>query len=515
MSDNNQRRSNIRVLPMEPEQQLNNMAGKLPPQAVELEEVVLGAIMLEKDALAKVIHFIKPECFYKEANERVYRACVQLFELSEPIDILTVTQRLKRTGDLDVVGGAHYVSHLTDRVASSANIEVHARIILQKFIQREAIRFSADTIRQAYEETTDVFELLDGLQTGVNDLVAGILKKSEKGTGELMKEVMDRLDVVATSDGAVTGVPTTLKKLDEVTGGWQKGDLIIMAARPGMGKTGFLKTIIKATAVERKKPILLFSIEMSAIQNMNRLISEDTGVRAKDFDSKKFLEKVTFKDVADAGQKYFGPNGEPLLIIEDSASMTINELRAKAKLICSKHDIQIILVDYLQKISAEGDNRNLEVEKITWGLKQLAKDLNIPVLALSQLSRAVEGRTSKKPQLSDLRDSGAIEQDADVVGFIYRPEYYGLTELEGGESSHQVAFIDIAKQRNGSTGEIKVRFIDYLTKFQDWEEPLHWGNASANPYSPSAGMTPSPDFATLPVVIKKRDPFALEEEEPF
>ena len=512
---NSQKRSNIRVLPMEPAQQLNNMAGKVPPQAVDLEEVVLGALMLEKNALAKVIDRLKPECFYKESHSIIYRACLQLFELSQPVDILTVTQQLKKTGELDLVGGAFAVSQLTNRVASAANIEEHTFIILQMFIKREGIRFGAGIIKDCYDETTDVFDNVDKMQTGLNDLVSGILKKSEKGTSELMKEVMDRLDVVATSDNAVTGVPSLLKKVDEVTGGWQGGDLIIMAARPGMGKTGYLKTVIKATALERKKPVLLFSIEMSAIQIMNRLISEDTGVRAKDFDSKKFLEKTTFKDVSDAGQKYFGPHGEPLLIIEESASLTINELRAKAKLICSKHDIQIIMVDYLQKVSSTGDNRNLEVEKVTWGLKQLAKDLNIPVLALSQLSRAVEGRTSKKPQLSDLRDSGAIEQDADVVGFIYRPEYYDMMELEDGSSSHQVAFIDIAKQRNGSTGEIKVRFIDYLTKFQDWEEPLHWGNASANPYSPSAGMTPSPDFATLPVAIKKRDPFALEEEEPF
>jgi len=484
--------------------------GKMPPQAIELEEVVLGAIMLEKDALVRVSDILKPHFFYKDAHAIIYKACVSLYESSTPVDILTVTQHLKGTGELDIVGGAFYISQLTNRVASSANIEAHTYIILQMFVKREGIRFGVEAIKAGYEPTSDVFQMIDHLQTGISDLSASILKKTEKGTSELMKEVMDRLDLVMSSENAITGVPSTLKKMDEVTGGWQKKDLIIIAARPGMGKTGFLKTIIKANAIERKKPILLFSIEMSAIQNMNRLLSEDTGVRAKDFDSKKFLEKITLKDVADAGQKYFGDNGEPLLIIDDTASITINELRAKAKFICSKYPIQMILIDYIQKVEAEGENQNLRVGKVAWGLKQLAKDLDLPVLALSQLSRAVESRTSKKPQLSELRDAGAIEQDADVVGFIYRPEYYGLTELEDGSSSHEVAFIDIAKQRNGSTGEIKVRFIDYLTKFEDWSDSTPLGSSSLGiaPYNPTAGITPSTDFT-----VPRRD--SAWDEEPF
>ena len=440
--------------------------GRVPPQAVDLEEAVLGAIMLEKDALTAIIDILKPESFYKEAHRIIYNAIVELFNKSQPVDILTVISQLKSTGELDLIGGAFYISQLTNRVASSANVEYHARIILQKFIQRELIRVSSEIIKDAFEDTTDVFDLLDRAEQNLFAVSEQNIRRQQGEIHQLMKEAIKDIETARDSETKMRGVPSGFVALDRITNGFQRSDLIILASRPGMGKTALALTLARNMAVDHKKPIAFFSLEMSSVQLVTRLISAETQLNS---------DKLRKGDLQDFEWQQLNTKIRALedakIFIDDTPGLSIFELRAKCRRLKAQNDVQMVFVDYLQLMVGTQDhkgNREQEISQISRSLKALAKELDIPIMAMSQLSRAVETRAGdKKPILSDLRESGAIEQDADIVLFIYRPEYYGLTEDENENSMAGLATISISKHRNGATGDIQLRFIRDFAKFAD------------------------------------------------
>lgn len=441
--------------------------GKVPPQAIELEEAVLGALMLEKDALTTVIDIIKPETFYKDSHQRIFSAIQQLFGKSEPIDMLTVANQLKNTGELDLVGGPYYISQLTSRVASAANIEFHARILSQKYIQRELIRVSSDIIRDSFEDTTDVFELLDRAEDNLFRVGESNLRRSSEDINTLLRQAVKQIEDARKHEGNIIGVPSGFTDIDRITAGWQRSDLIILAARPGMGKTAFVLTIARNAAVEHGKTVAVFSLEMSALQLVTRMISSETEISADKL-RKGNLENHEWEQLTSKITKLI----DAKLIIDDTPALTIFELRAKCRRIMQKQgNVDLIIIDYLQLMSGGSDNsgnREQEISNISRSLKALAKELNVPIICLSQLNRSVESRGGlKKPLLSDLRESGAIEQDADMVFFIYRPEYYKLDQDEQGNSTQGLAEIIIAKHRNGPTAEVKLKFVAQYAKFLD------------------------------------------------
>jgi replicative DNA helicase len=496
-----------------PTNNLQLVEGKMPPQAVELEEAVLGALMLEKDALTNAIDILKPESFYKDSHSRIFNAIFELFSRSEPVDILTVTQELKKTGELEMVGGAYYITQLTNRVASAANVEFHARIVAQKFIQRELIRVSTKTINDAYEESSDVFDLLDNAESSLFSIVEGNIKKNYDKMSTLIKKAIEQVEAAKNSKGTFSGVQSGLTSLDRITAGWQKSDLVIIAARPAMGKTALVLTMARNAAVDFNKPVAIFSLEMSSLQLVTRLIASESELSSEKL-KKGTLEEYEFQQLNDKIQKL----SVAPLFIDDTPALSVFELRAKARRLKEQHKIQLIIVDYLQLMTAGGEgkgNREQEIATISRSLKGLAKELEIPVIALSQLSRAVETRGGdKRPQLSDLRESGAIEQDADMVMFIHRPEYYNITEDAEGNDTRGMAELIIAKHRNGPIDTAKTRYIGQFTKFADLDT---FGQGQIEGYSsPSAGMMPSTDFdAPSTSVIRGSKMNDIEEDHPF
>lgn len=467
--------------------QIGLEVGKVPPNAMDLEEAVLGALLLEKDALNDVIEILQPACFYREENRHIYSAIQDLFQESEPIDILSVTNHLKKTGQLELVGGAYAIAKLTDRVASSANAEFHARIILQKHIQRELIRVSGEMYHEAFEDTTDVFDLLDKAEQGLFAVTQGNIRKDVDKMSSLIALAVEGIEKASREDGTVRGVPSGFVEVDRVTAGWQKQDLLIIAARPGMGKTSFVLSMARNMAVDHNRPIAVFSLEMSSIQLTNRLIASETELSASKL-REGSLEPHEWEQL---NSKLHRLSQAPIFI-DDTPALSVFELRAKCRRLKAQHKIELVMVDYLQLMTAGGDgknggNREQEISTISRSLKGIAKELDIPVIALSQLSRNVENRGgTKRPQLSDLRESGAIEQDADMVMFIYRPEYYGLEETETGMSTDGFAELIIAKHRNGALKDVPLRFIQNLAKFTDWEN---------NEYSFTQSMPISDEFS--------------------
>ena len=442
-------------------------AGKLPPQAPELEMAVLGALMLEKDALTSVIDLLKPESFYKASHKLIYEAIIRLFDKSEPIDQLTVVHELREMGALEAAGGPFYVANLTLKVNSAANVEYHARIITESAIKRELIRISSDILRDAYEDTTDVFKLLDDTESSLFEVSESNIRKNFDDMRSLMGKAIKQLEEKKNQKDGLTGVPTGFTALDRVTSGWQPSDLVIIAARPGMGKTAFVVSAMRNAAVEFKRPVAIFSLEMSSLQLVNRLISAEA-----ELDSDK-IKKGTLADHEwqQLNHKITDLSAAPIYI-DDTPALSIRELRTKCRRLRSQKDVQLIIVDYLQLMSGNtdgrGGNREQEIASISRALKGIAKELNVPVLALSQLSRSVETRGGeKRPQLSDLRESGSIEQDADMVIFLYRPEYYGLDQDAEGNSTQGVGEVIIAKHRNGSLETVQLKFIGRFTKFAD------------------------------------------------
>lgn len=442
----------------------------MPPNAVELEDAVLGALMLESEALTDVVEILKPESFYKIEHQKIFEAIMDLFSNSEPIDILTVTSWLKKAGMLEMVGGPYYISKMTDRVASSANAEFHARIIAQKHIQRELIRVAGDIYHEAFQDTTDVLDLLDKAETSLFAVAEGNLRKSYDTMASLVHLALKGVEDASKKEGGVTGVPTGFTELDRMTGGWQPSDLLIIAARPAMGKTSFVLTMARNMAVQFKRPVAFFSLEMASIQLVNRLIASESGI-----DSEKLKKGQLTKSDWDHLHTSLKQLSEAPLYIDDTAALSVFELRAKCRRLKAQHNIELVVIDYLQLMTAGGNggNREQEISTISRSLKSIAKELEIPVIALSQLSRAVETRGGvKKPMLSDLRESGAIEQDADMVMFLYRPEYYGL---ELTEDTHLptagLTELIVAKHRSGATGTVPLRFINSLAKFTDYDDP--------------------------------------------
>jgi len=451
---------------------LSSHDGKLPPQALELEQAVLGALMIDNDALSNSIELLKPESFYQTEHQKVFSAIEDLFNSTQPVDILTVTNLLKQKGELRDVGGAAFVSKLTERVASAANIETHARIIAQKFIQRELIRISSTTIKDAYDDTTDVFDLLNAAEQGLFEISEGNIRKNYDKMSTLIRQALEQIEEIKNKEDGLSGVPSGFSDLDRVTSGWQKSDLVILAARPGMGKTAFVLSMARNTAVQFKKPVAVFSLEMSSVQLVNRLISSESGIPAEK------LRKGNLEDHEwiQLNQQITSLSEAPLFI-DDTPALTVFELRAKCRRLVRNNGVEMVIIDYLQLMHAgnsnKSGNREQEISTISRSLKSIAKELNIPIIALSQLSRAVETRGGdKRPMLSDLRESGAIEQDADIVCFIYRPDYYGFTEWPDTSPGQDPdcqgqGEIIIAKHRNGSLENIRLRFISHLAKFTD------------------------------------------------
>ncbi|WP_431242782.1 replicative DNA helicase [Flavobacterium sp. P21] len=451
---------------------INLEKGKLPPQVIELEEAVLGAMMIDKKGVDDVIDILRPDAFYKDAHKHIFEAILRLFTETQPIDLLTVSTQLKKNGKLDVAGGDFYLIQLTQKIASSAHIEFHSRIILQKFIQRSLIRISSEIIEESYDETTDVFDLLDKAESKLYEVTQGNIKRSSETAQSLVLQAKKRIEEIAGKEG-LSGIATGFEKLDEVTSGWQPSDLIIIAARPGMGKTAFVLSMARNVSIQFGHAVAVFSLEMASVQLITRLISSETGLSSEKLRTGK-LEKHEWEQLS---TKVKDLEKAPLFI-DDTPSLSIFDLRAKCRRLASQHNIKLIIIDYLQLMTAGGNgkgggNREQEISTISRNLKALAKELNVPVIALSQLSRAVETRgSSKRPLLSDLRESGAIEQDADIVSFIYRPEYYKIEEWDDDEASPttgQAEFI-IAKHRNGGLENIRLKFLGHLGKFDNLEE---------------------------------------------
>jgi replicative DNA helicase len=448
-----------------------NEYGKLPPQAVELEEDVLGAIMLEKDAYSIISELLRPDCFYKEAHVKIYTAVVDLAIKQEPIDMHTVTEQLRKNGMLDEVGGAYYITYLTAKVASAAHIEYHARIIAQKYLARELIRVSSEVQSKAFDERIDVDDLMQEAEGMLFEVSQRNLKKDVMQINPVIEEAIKRIQAAANRPEGLSGVASGFHSLDKITSGWQRSDLIIIAARPAMGKTAFVLSMAKNMAVDYNSPVAVFSLEMSNIQLVNRLMMNVCEIEG---------EKIKNGQLAPHEWEQLDHRLKRLIdapvFLDDTPSLSVFELRTKARRLVKEHNIKILIIDYLQLMNASGMNfgsREQEVSMISRSLKGLAKELDIPIVALSQLNRSVEGRTGqegKRPQLSDLRESGAIEQDADMVCFIHRPEYYKITEDAHGNSLLGIAEIIIAKHRNGATGDVQLRFKGQYAKFMNLDD---------------------------------------------
>ena len=444
---------------------LTDTVGLIPPQSVELEEAVLGALMLEKDAVIEIQGIITPEAFYKEAHQIIYKAIMELSMELKPIDLYTVTEKLKQTRKLSAVGGAAYLAQLTQKVGSAAHIEFHSKIIAQKFVQRELIRAATEIQKKAYDESMDVTDLIDLAEGEIFKVSEGHVKRDVQKSRDILTKTLLAIEEASKREGGFSGVPTGFTHLDRLTLGWQPSDLIIIAARPSMGKTAFVLSLARNVAVDFEKGVAFFSLEMSAEQLMMRLIVGESGLDSRD---------VRNGQLTPEQWKHLESSIKPLFI-DDTPALSIYEFRSKVRRLKTQYDIQLVIIDYLQLMTAavdtRGGNREQEVAMISRSLKAIAKELNIPIIALSQLNRSVESRGgNKRPQLSDLRESGAIEQDADLVAFIHRPEYYGLMTDEDGTPTQGMAEIIVAKHRNGAVDTIKLRFRKEQAKFMDYDD---------------------------------------------
>ena len=468
----------------------SNEAGKLPPQAQELEDSVLGAIMIEKDAYGSVADLLRPEVFYKDQNRLVYEAIRALAAKDQPIDILSVVEKLKSQGTLDQAGGAVYLADLTRRVASTAHLRYHAQIVAQKATARDLIALAARIEEKGFDETQDTDELMQEAEAGIFEISQRSQKRDVTQIDPVIEEAFKRMEKAAKNDGSISGIPSGFDALDKITSGWQTPDLIIIAARPAMGKTAFVLSMAKNIAIDRKIPVAIFSLEMSNVQLVNRLIMNVCEIEGDKIKTGKFTREESRR----LNTKINIMKGTPLYM-DDTPSLSIFELRSKARKLVREHGIKLIIIDYLQLMNAQGSSfgsREQEVSIISRNLKALAKELDIPIIALSQLNRGVEARQGiegKTPQLSDLRESGAIEQDADMVCFIHRPEYYHLyNDEKTGKDLRGLAQIIVAKHRNGATDSIWLRFRGKYAKFQNEGEAVDADEMAAPP-STGGGMS--------------------------
>ena len=443
--------------------------GKIPPQAVDIEQIVLGAMMLEKNAVSKTTDILKPASFYDPKHQYIYSAIRELFASTNPIDLITVSTLLKKRGELEASGGAAYLSQLTNRVASAAHIEFHARVISEKHIKRELIRMSSDIIRDSYDDTKDVFDVMGSAEGELFQIAENNMGKQVQSLQSVVLEAIEEIEKASQNSDGISGVPTGFFDLDKLTSGWQRSDMIVIAARPAMGKTAFVLSMARNTAVDYGKAVALFSLEMSSVQLVKRLISSESRINAEKL-RKGNLREDEFQQLHSRITKL----ATAPIFIDDTAGLSVFDLRAKCRRLKMKENIELVIIDYLQLMSAKdgkgGGNREQEISTISRSIKEIAKELNIPIIALSQLSRSVEQRGGdKRPILSDLRESGAIEQDADIVGFIYRPDYYGFLEDEEGNPNNGIGEIIIAKHRNGATDRVRLRFVQEYARFENIE----------------------------------------------
>ncbi len=500
---------------------LLEISGKKQPQVPEIEEAVLGALMLEKDAYSVVSDILTPECFYEPRNQKIYDAIVSLGARQRPIDLLTVTEQLRADGNLDEVGGPLRISELTSRVSSAANIEFHARIVAQKYLARELISFSSNISTLAFDESIDVLDLMQEAEGKLFEISKNTLKRDVVQIDPIVTEAIKKIQDAANRESGLSGLASGYHDLDKITSGWQNSDLIIIAARPAMGKTAFVLSMAKNMAVDYNTAIGVFSLEMSNLQLVNRLISNVCELQGEKIKSGQLSQLEWDKLLGRIKTLYTAP-----LYIDDTPSLSIFELRTKARRLVREHQVKMIIIDYLQLMNATGmkfGSREQEVSTISRSLKQLAKELDIPIIALSQLNRSVEQRgddkRGKRPQLSDLRESGAIEQDADIVCFIHRPEYYykSTEDAEGNDIRGLAEFI-IAKHRSGAVGDVKMRFVSHYARFENWDDNLSENVAGAGSYSPVSTVSEvqlpdSNDFPPMPGADYLRD--ATEEAPPF
>ncbi len=451
--------------------------GRVPPQAVELESSVLGALMLERDAFSIVSEILKPECFYKEAHEKIYKAIVDLATKEEPVDLYTVTEQLRKNDHLEEIGGPSYIAMLTSNIASAAHLEYHSKIIAQKYVARELIRISTDIQTKAFDEKMDVDDLMQQAEGAIFEVSQRNNKRDVQQIDPVIKEAIARIQAAAERKEGLSGISSGFYALDKITSGWQRSDLVIIAARPAMGKTAFVLSMAKNIAVDNGVPCAVFSLEMSNVQLVNRMIVNVCQIPADKIKNGR-LDNYEWKQL---DMKIKSLEGAPVYI-DDTPSLSILEFRTKARRLVRDHGVQIIIIDYLQLMNAQGMSffsREGEVSLISRSLKGLAKELDIPIIALSQLNRGVENRGAqntvdgKKPQLSDLRESGAIEQDADMVCFIHRPEYYKIyQDPTSGKDLRGVAQIIIAKHRNGATGDVDLKFRGEYAKFMNLDDDV-------------------------------------------
>jgi replicative DNA helicase len=451
--------------------------GKIPPQAIELEEVVIGGLMLEKDAIIEVVDILSPESFYKEVHQIIYSTIIELFSHSKAIDILTVLEKLRQKKELESVGGPVVLTQLTSRVASAAHIEFHARIIQQKFMQRELIRISSELQNRAFDESVDVNELIDFADNEIFNIRSGNIKKMGKKLWEIGRKRLEELEKICASEDKKTGI-TSFRKLDRITGGWQDANLIIIGARPAMGKTRIAQELAKLADVDGAS--VIFSLEMIDYEIYDRELSSRTGIenmyiRQADFnpDDWKSIEKAQ-RDMEKLD-----------ILIDDTPTLTPAEFRAKAKQYVKKHGVKLIILDYLQLMHNPEYkfNREQEISSISRSLKATAKELKIPIIALSQLNRSVENRPDKRPNLSDLRESGAIEQDADIITFIHRPAYYEIENQKSDENKNLIEFI-LAKYRGGAIGTIKLWHTDRWERIVESKSDLYPHQSEINEEEP-------------------------------
>lgn len=484
----------------------HTQGGFIPPQAIDLEEKILGAIMQDKEAITDIAEILNADAFYQESHKMIFKAITKLFNDNDPIDILTVANALKEAGNLEICGGNYAVAKLTMGVSSGENIEMHSRIVQQCYIRREVIRSSQELIKSAYADDVDIFEILTKSEHEKDQLMQGLIRKKEVSNEELMKATLVQMEKTAGKNG-ISGVPSGFSDVDKLTGGWQNSDLIIVAGRPGMGKTAWALQNGLNAAIDFSKPGAFFSLEMSAPQLMKRQLSIICDVPLVKFIKNDLQEW----DYAAIGAKQ-GVIGDAPIFWDDTPSLNVLEFKAKARRLKKKQKIEWIIIDYLQLMDGKitiNTPREQEIGNISRTLKQIAKELDIPVIALSQLSRAVESRpgiNGKRPMLSDLRESGSIEQDADIVVFLYRPEYYGIDEDEAGNSTEGLAEVIIAKHRNGSTDEIPVSFNKSTTGFSDYI-PSHIETTNLSLVQP-------PPEAFRETVLKPSNMFDTNNEKP-
>ncbi len=442
--------------------------GRVPPQAVEVEEAVLGAMLIEREAATIALQLLKPDDFYKPANRHIFETLFGLYERGNPLDLLTIENELRDNNLLDTVGGTGYLADLTRSVSSAANIDYHAQIISEKAIKRNLILNCNEIIKAAYDSTTDANDVLDGAEQRIFEIANTKSRAQATAIGDLLKDTLGYLEELRGKPEGVTGVPSNLD-VDRYTSGWQRGDLIIIAARPSMGKTAFTLTAARNAALHPNENlqtnVAIFSLEMSAQQLVQRFLTMEARIDAQSARTGKVKDE-DFARMIEAASRLFNAK----IFIDDTPSLSVMELRTKCRRLKSEHDIGLVVVDYLQLMTASSrdiGNREQEIATISRSLKSLAKELDVPVIALSQLSRQVEQRGGdKRPQLSDLRESGSIEQDADVVCFLYRPEYYGITTTPEGESTNGLAELIIGKQRNGPVGSTRMFFVKEYARFE-------------------------------------------------